>query len=179
MSEDKKLGRPTNYKTEYDEMLVEFARNGMPDSYCVTVEHMADYFNTHKAVLYEWVIKHQTFADAFSRAREITRIRMVNYACENMIMRGGDKFNEKTFDLIMRNKFGYKDKTFLRLASMIKSGTMAERATNVLNGVATGVISIEDAKGLMDIFAGAINIENESELRPLVEELKSKMESKK
>ena len=46
-----------------------------------------------------------------------------------------------------------------------------DKAVNVLDQLMDGEIAIEDASNLMDVFKSAITVENEAELRPIVEQM--------
>lgn len=59
------VGRPTLYRPEYCEKLIEHMSQGYSfESFAATV-------GTHRGVLYEWANKHKEFQDAKSRATEL------------------------------------------------------------------------------------------------------------
>jgi len=57
-------GRPTNYKPEYCQMLIDHMASGL------SFETFAAIIDTHRGVLYEWANKHQEFGDAKSTGHE-------------------------------------------------------------------------------------------------------------
>ena len=174
-------GRPTKYRKEYDEEIIRFAREGCPETDTVTIEHFADHFDVVIQTLRNWVSEHPSFLAAFTRANEIAKRRMVDIASRNFIMTGDKRFTDKSYLTIMRNRFGYDDKSRVRICenSDQSKKTLTERTLNIIEKMLSGDLSLEDGRLALDAFKIAIEIENESKLRPLVEEYKAKMEHKK
>jgi len=57
------MGRPSEYKPEYCEAVIEYGRLGK------SVAWMAAEIGVSKDTLYEWAKVHEEFSDAFTRAR--------------------------------------------------------------------------------------------------------------
>jgi hypothetical protein len=61
--EERQLGRPSSYKSQYCQDVIEYGRMGK------SVAWMAAEIGVHKDTLYEWAKTHANFSDAFTRAR--------------------------------------------------------------------------------------------------------------
>jgi transposase len=93
-------GRPTKYKPEYCEMIVEHMAKGY------TLETFAATIDTSKNTIYEWEKAHQEFRDACARAR---------IKCQMMWETEGihglhNGMNSSHWAFNMKNRFGWKDK---------------------------------------------------------------------
>lgn len=172
-------GRPTKYKPEYDEEIIKYAKEGEAPANCLTVEKFADHFDVVVSTLYEWSHENPSFSKAFKRAMEIARNRFVDFGLNHLILNKESHFFEKTYNTILRNKFGYEDKTFVHLPHIAKAKGIVRKAEMVLESLLAGTISLEDTDRLMNIFKNAINVENEAELRPIVEQLQEELEARK
>jgi hypothetical protein len=60
-------GRPTSYRPEYCDRVIEFGRQGK------SVVQMACALGKSKDSLYEWAKVHPEFSDAFTRARDLAQ----------------------------------------------------------------------------------------------------------
>lgn len=61
--EDRQPGRPSSYKPEYCEAVIEAGRRGK------SVAWMASQLDVNKDTIYEWAKVHADFSDALARAR--------------------------------------------------------------------------------------------------------------
>lgn len=59
-----KLGRPSLYKEEYCQMLIDHMKEGL------SFESFAAVIDTHRDTLYEWANVHSAFSDAKRRGRD-------------------------------------------------------------------------------------------------------------
>ena len=97
------MGRPTKYKEEYCEMLIEDLGNGM------TYTAFAGLIGVNIDTLYEWEKVHSAFSDA----KKIGRAKQERYLLEvgNRAMMGKIKgFNATPWVFMMKNMCGWKDK---------------------------------------------------------------------
>lgn len=172
-------GRPTKYKPEYDDKIVEFARTHQNDCDCVTTVHMANYFQVNEDTLREWARVHPSFSAAYTRAKSISLERYLNYGLTKMYTPKEFNFDSKMFALILRNKFGYTDKTYLNFPEIMSLEKKSDQIHKTLCYLLKGLISLEDCERLMNTFKTAITVENESELRPMVEYLQDEMKARR
>lgn len=99
------VGRPTVYKSEYCEMLIEHMRNGASfDTFGVTI-------GVSKDTLYDWVERHQEFLDAKKVAFDESKKCWENI----MYQQATGKINGSSTALIfaLKNRFpkDYRDRT--------------------------------------------------------------------
>lgn len=98
------IGRPTKYKAEYCDLLVKHMKDGFSFE-----SFGAHPVCVHKDTLYEWVKKHDEFADAKKRA-EIECLKF----WERIGIRGATgkiaNFNAASFIFNMKNRFKWTDR---------------------------------------------------------------------
>ncbi len=119
-----KMGRPTKYKKEYCEMLIDHMAKGYG------YQTFAKKANVNIDTLYEWEKKHQAFADAKKQAFAQNRYFFENVGIlgmtgqlrriksETLDERGKvihreyepANFNATTWIFSMKNRFGWRDK---------------------------------------------------------------------
>lgn len=112
-----KIGRPSEYKPEYCEMLKQDMATGM------SFEAFAGLIGVHKETLYRWSREHADFSDAKREAFELSR-RFWERACvDNLINTSesgydelGNKvsksksLNSSAWIFNMKNRFGWRDR---------------------------------------------------------------------
>lgn len=94
-------GRPTDYKPEYCQMLIEHMRRGR------SFETFACDVNTHRGTLYDWCEKHKEFADAKKAGQELSY-----RFWETLVMAtaaGKSKGSAAVIIFAMKNRFGWKN----------------------------------------------------------------------
>jgi hypothetical protein len=98
-----KVGRPSKYKPEYGELLI----NHMGDGY--SIESFAGVLRISKDTVYEWINKHPEFSDA-KKAGE--GLRHLCYEKLGMEASKGkvDGFNATAFVWMTKNMLGWRDK---------------------------------------------------------------------
>lgn len=92
--DQKKLGRPTLYKPEYDEMIVEHMKTGR------SLVSFAAKIGVAKDTVYEWINTIDSFSDAASRARSFCQAWWEDQAVENLkditeYQGGSERFNDR------------------------------------------------------------------------------------
>ena len=92
-----KLGRPTKYRPEMCEMVIELARTE-----CYFLSSIADHLDISEDTLYRWMRENKDFSEACTRARQIARNRFMKLGLDNLLTSGGQKFNENTFRMLMQ-----------------------------------------------------------------------------
>ena len=97
-------GRPTDYKEEYCDLIVDFMKNG--SSYVEFAAHIGVCRDT----IYEWAKKHSEFSDAKKRALAASQSWWEKQARLYMVTSKEDKFSAPTWIFNMKARFGYRDK---------------------------------------------------------------------
>jgi len=100
------FGRPTKYKQEYCEMLIEHMSRGY------SFESFAGFLGVARASIYEWEQKNKDFSDAKAIAFEKSRYFWESASVEHLIEKPhGKKLNNTNWVFNMKNRFGWTDKT--------------------------------------------------------------------
>lgn len=100
----KKLGRPTKYKPEYCEQVVDFMSKGY------SLEAFAGSIGHHKQTVYEWRDAHPDFGDSIKRAFDVCRVYWEKLALDCVYLNGeNEKFNATVWLFNMKNRFGWRD----------------------------------------------------------------------
>ena len=96
-------GRPSSYKPEFCDLLVEFGRRGM----CVT--EIVCELDISKDTFYSWIKKHKEFSDAFKRAKALEEKWWINLG--KNIVAGKIKGSNPTMYIWMtKNLIHWRDK---------------------------------------------------------------------
>jgi len=151
-------GRPTDYREEYCEEIIKIGREGYH------VYEMAEYFDVNSDTLYEWEKVHPRFSDAFTRAREYSKAWMQRKVRNNL---DNPNFQSKLVELNAKfltdlNKIRkYQDaKTDMqKYDAVVEAGVMDEA-------------SPEKVKVITEALDRRVKMEQDAELRPIVEQLK-------
>jgi transposase-like protein len=81
-------GRPTSYRPEYCEAVVEYGRKGK------SLAWMAAQFDVNKDTIHEWIKVHPEFSDAMARARVHSQAWWEDFGQDNtMLPPGAGTFN--------------------------------------------------------------------------------------
>lgn len=91
-----KVGRPTLYRPEYCETVVELGREGK------SLAQMASHFDVTRQAVLEWANQHPEFFAALERARVHAQNWWENQAQTGMYARG---FNSKVWEVSVRARF--------------------------------------------------------------------------
>ena len=104
----RKVGRPTNYRPEYCERVVELGSQG----YSVAMI-IADIGAGSRQTISEWMKAHREFGDAMTRARDLALAWWERKGLENT---GNRDFNSNLYRIIMMARFGqdgYREKQII------------------------------------------------------------------
>jgi hypothetical protein len=103
MSAKRKVGRPTTYKPEYCEMLVEHMKDGL------SFESFAAVVNVNRDTVHEWKRVHPEFSESKNRGEAQSMIwweKLGRAAAAGKV----PNFNAAVFIFSMKNKFGWRDR---------------------------------------------------------------------
>jgi transposase len=95
------MGRPTKYKPEYCEMLVEHMKQ------LHSFESFAAKIGTHRDTLYAWCKEHPAFSDARKAGRAVLQMGMENVG--KGLFTGKIKGNVAAWIFYMKNTTGWRD----------------------------------------------------------------------
>ena len=97
------VGRPTDYKPEYCEQLVEHMAKGL------TFESFAGVIDTHRGTLYDWKNAHPEFADAHKKAIEKSMLFWDNLGVLGVVGKV-EGFNTAAWIFNMKNRHKWTDR---------------------------------------------------------------------
>lgn len=96
-----KGGRPTKYKPEYCDLVIEKMNQGF------SKEAMAGHIGISKSTLYEWTKKHKEFSNAIKEGVELSRVFWEDIGITGVLAGQG---NATMWAFNMKNRFGWADK---------------------------------------------------------------------
>ena len=98
-------GRPTEYKPEYCEAIIELMRDGR------SIYEVAAELGVAKKTLYNWADAHEEFLHAKRLGEELSQAWWERQGRENLINRyQSDSLNASLWYMNMKNRFGWRDK---------------------------------------------------------------------
>ena len=114
------LGRPSAYKPEYCERVIELGKDG------ASVMEMACELDVVRDTLYEWAKVHPEFSDAFTRARQWSQAWWERTGKSGMMAPG---FNAAVWSRSMAARFpaDYTEKRQTEMSGEVKVGRIERR----------------------------------------------------
>lgn len=106
------VGRPTKYKKEYCQKLVEHMRTGL------SYEAFAGALGVAKETIYAWERKHAEFMDAKKRGFAECQLFWEKMALEGMWYDAKRPFNTGVWIFNMKNRFKWTDKVEVETESL-------------------------------------------------------------
>ena len=99
------FGRPTKYKKEYCQVVIDKMAEGYSKEAC------AGFLNISKVTLYEWAEKYPDFMNAISIGETKSQMFWEGSLVKHHIhTKNGKQINGQVFNLNMKNRFGWTDK---------------------------------------------------------------------
>ena len=96
-----KVGRPTDYREEYCEKLIEHMKGGL------SFESFGGIVGCSKQTLYDWLKAHKEFLDSYKKAQSYCLLHWEEMG-HDMVLAG--QGNATTWIFNMKNRFDWKDK---------------------------------------------------------------------
>lgn len=102
-------GRPTDYKKEYCDLLIEHGKQGL------SFESFAGVIGQCRSTLYVWTKEHKEFMDAKKLSESYCRLFWEKIGVDYIINRNDPKgmtenLNNTVWIFNMKNRFGWRDK---------------------------------------------------------------------
>jgi len=94
-------GRPTKYKPEYCDTIVDFMRDG------ASIVEFAASIGVSRDSVYEWAKNNPAFSDALKTAMELCEAWWTAQGRVHMMVK---EFNHVLWYMQMKNRFGWRDK---------------------------------------------------------------------
>lgn len=113
MDEFKKVGRPTDYKKEYCELLIEHMAAGF------SFESFAGKVGASKQTIYDWMTKNVEFLDARKKGDALSLLWWEKEGKDGMW--SGKQFNAAIWMINMKNRHGWRDRVEMKSTVKIDS----------------------------------------------------------
>lgn len=109
------LGRPTKYKPEYCQQIIDFMADGS------SATEFAASINVSKHSIYEWTRQYKDFSDAFNVARTKSEAWWTKTGKKGLFMGGkDDPFQTNLYNFTMAARFGWSQKKEVEQTSKIE-----------------------------------------------------------
>ena len=136
------VGRPSKYKPEYCEQIIELGKLGK------SIAQMASHFDVDKASIFDWAAAHEDFSTALARAKAHSQTWWENAAQQNMDNRN---FNAQLWLKSVASRFR-DDYTERQLTELTGANG---GAVQVQTKVDTDALSAEQRNALRDLIMAA------------------------
>lgn len=100
-----KVGRPTKYKPEFCEKVMDMGREGYG------VAEIAAELDVTKQTVHNWQKEHPAFLDAMTRARDLSEGWWASQGRQGIWGKENRRFNSNAYRLQMMNRFGWGEKS--------------------------------------------------------------------
>lgn len=97
-----KLGRPTKYKPEFCQIVIDELKQG------ASIEELVAVLDVNKDTIYEWIKKHQDFSDAINIGVERSKAWWLKVGRAGAVNK--TSVNPALWFMNMKNRFGWRDK---------------------------------------------------------------------
>lgn len=160
-------GRPTDYRVKYDDEIIVLASKEM------TMYEIAVKWNTTVESLSKWKSKNKSFAEAYTRARNIQISLFMQNMRDNM---SNKDYNSKMCGLYLKTALKISEN---RTMSVDTSGsTLAEVAINIIKSLKDDKITANEFTKLMSGISTAVKIDEVTDLRIEINELKDELDKR-
>ena len=146
-------GRPTKYKPEYDDEIIQIASSDEITNFYL----IAAKWGVCRDTLYEWCDVHESFSDAYVRAGDILLGKLIAKTEEGMNDRN---FNSNAANIVITQKSRRR-----RKMKGLSSGTLNQRVTVILQNVESGNLEEDAALTLTQVVSLAAKIDDSTEAR--------------
>jgi len=161
-----KLGRPTKYRPEYCERVIEMGKKGYH------FYEMAMELEVDTDTFYEWCKNYPAFSLSYSRAKQYGKAYLAREARENM---GNRDFHAKVLEWNSKFHNDFREAPSVRVDGFNDVDSYADKGRKVLDSLGNGEISCEEAKLIAETLKTLMTVNNESELGPIIDEIKAKL----
>lgn len=158
------LGPLCKYKDEYDDSIVEHARNGL-GMYEIAVEYDVAY-----ETMRNWTRLVKSFSDSYRRAKTIQTAMLEKEVKNNW---NNPKYNDRLAKLRYQYEAKFADQRNVCVKGLNK-GTYTDRVNAILEACENEELSADELGKLVTAVGTAAKIDEVTELRKQVEDLESK-----
>jgi len=155
------LGRPTDYKPEFDDKIIELAKKNW------SMWEIAAEFEVAYKTMWCWTEKQDSFRNAYARAKTIQTGGILKEIRENADNRN---YNHNCPNMRLKYEAGFLEQPKVRIKGISK-GSHSDKANKVLDEIEEGNLTADDASKMTNVVATIAKIDEVTELRDKVEKL--------
>lgn len=155
------LGRPTEYKEEYDTRIIELAKKEL------SMWEIAAEFEVCYKTMWSWTHAVDSFRKAYARAKTIQTGLIMKEVRENKDNRN---YNHNLPNMRLKYEAGLGEQAKIQIRDIAK-GTHSQKANKVLCEIEEGNLTADDAAKITNVVATIAKIDEVTELRDKVEKL--------
>ena len=122
---------------------------------------------------YDWLDMHPEFSDAYEVGTQMSQAYWERLAAKNI---GVPNFNYSIWAAVMRDRFNHSEYRKLKFKGIDIVKTAAERFGIVLTEISKGNLTGQEAVQISNVIANGVKIDENTELRKEVEEIKERLE---
>lgn len=157
--EKNKGGRPTDFKEEYCEKIVELAES-------MNLYQIANELGVSVKGMWGWSKRYDTFGKAYARVKTIRGAKLMKWAYDHIDDRNA---NPKLLDILFRYDCGLSDQRAVAVKDISK-GNHSDRAKRILEEVESGEFNADEIQKLINSLGTLAKIDEVTELRDKVKE---------
>lgn len=162
-------GRPTLYKDEYCDLILDLTEN-----YGLSVYELAMRLKVNVDTLYEWEKHHPEFSEAFTRARDNSLAWSFKVGRQNLESRN---FNSRTHELIHNNLITAAGNR--RIKKRIKGMDHIDKCNEIFDAMLEGSVTEARAQSLMNMLLTKLKSSEQSEVKKEIIAIKLLQDKKK
>lgn len=153
---DYNQGRPTIFKTEYSEQVIDLSKKGY------TIAMICSDWGISERTFYYWKNKHESFRECFEIGRTAHKGYMERLLIDNLTNKN---FNSIGWSMMMRCMHNYSETRVIHIEGIEKYETMTEKAKAIMNNVSAGIITPQEGDTLINSLSkvSKINLETDIE----------------
>lgn len=161
MADEVKLGRPTDYRPEFDERIIELAKKEW------SMYEIAAEFEVSHVTMWRWTESVESFCKAYARAKTIQTAAIMRGMRRNV---DNKNYNDRIAQLRLRHEAGLIDAQKVNIKGISK-GTLNDKTQKVFEEAEKGEMVADDMLKITNAIAVAAKIDEVTDLRDKVEKL--------
>jgi len=120
-----------------------------------------------------WVNTHKDFSEAYSIAKQMSKLWWEQKANDHLVNFTGETFNTTLWSIIMRNKFNYTEHRKIEIPELKKAKTLKAQIKCIMDYVSDNKLTANEANQVSNLVLACMKVDENMELRKKVEELEA------
>ena len=163
MEESKKMGRPTKYKEEYDDIAFDLCTQGY------TNDSLSSHFGVSYSTYRDWLLKHESFRTAVQLGKSKADQKVVDSIFRLATQQEPDIRAAKLW-LRIRNNREFGDKSYTEF-DFKTTGSFKEQGIEIYKQASEGKITIDEAVRLTTNLTNLAKLHEATELEERMQEV--------